>query len=60
MGMPQKRGYNTCVTTPGRCVGEHTENMTVASRTVNVIIRENAKCYISVRKKGHMGGLDHG
>jgi hypothetical protein len=34
--------------------------MTVASRTVNVIIRENAKCYISARKKRYIDGLDHG
>jgi hypothetical protein len=34
--------------------------MTVASRTVDVIIRENAKCHITARKKRYIHGLDHG
>jgi hypothetical protein len=62
-GMPQKSGYNTCTTIPLRCVGpvgKHPENMTAVSRTIDVIIRENPKCYISARKKRHMDGLDHG
>jgi len=34
--------------------------MTAVSRTINVIIRENPKYYISARKKRHMDGLHHG